>query len=166
MAGFNASWVHGSALVMETPPVDDGAVSAINHFGWGTQITMRPGDSRWFHIAIPTPVILNGVRMKLLRVFLQWQQIRGFPNSSSISDAHLWDGQTRIAKLSSHDFKENNFAVLAGHSTYELFTPKVWQFGLGLSVRLHAEGNVGGHFLEGSESPVVVIGSAGADFEA
>ena len=78
MAGVTASWAHGNAVVMEQPPQEDGGVLVdFNHFGWGTQITMRPGFPRWFHIPIPTPVLLDGKRMKLIRVWLQFSQILG-----------------------------------------------------------------------------------------
>ncbi len=165
MAGFTASWVHGNAVVAEEPPADDGGLFGFNHFGWGTQIVMRPGFARWFHIFIPTPVILDDKRMKLIRVFLQWQQIRGYRHSGYIEDAHLWDGQTRIAKESNKDFKQSGFAVIPGHSTYELRQSREWHFGVGLSFRLGGAGNVGGHFVDNSDAPVIVIGSAGADFE-
>jgi hypothetical protein len=165
MAGFTASWIHGSAVTAEAPPVEDGGLFAFNHFGWGTQITMRPGFARWFHIAIPAPVLLDGKRMKLHRVFLQWQQIRGLPRSATIQDAHLWDGQTRVAKKSNHDFKESSFRTIPGHATFELFQPRDWHFGVGLSFLLSGEGNVGGHFVDNDEAPVIVIGSAGADFD-
>jgi hypothetical protein len=164
MAGFTASWVHGNAVVMELTP-DDGGVFEFNHFGWGTQITMRPGFSRWFHISIPTPVILDGKRMKLLRVFLQFSQIRGQAGSGSIVDAHLWDGQNRIAKESNSDFKQTGFASLAGHRTFELPRSREWLFGVGLSFLLSGAGNVGGQFVDNANAPVMVIGSAGADFE-
>ena len=165
MAGFTASWVHGNALVAEQPPVEDGGLLGFNHFGWGAQIVMRPGFARWFHISIPTPVFLDDKRMKLIRVFLQWQQIRGFARSAFIEDAHLWDGQNRIAKKSNNDFKQNGYATIPGHYTYELRQSRAWQFGVGLSFRLGGHGNVGGHFVDNSDAPVVVIGSAGADFE-
>lgn len=73
MVGFTASWVHGNSVVMDAPPREDGGVFAFNHFGWGAQITMRPGFSRWFHIAIPAPVMLDGQRMNLIRTFLQFR---------------------------------------------------------------------------------------------
>ena len=165
MAGFTASWVHGHAVVMEQPPQEDGGVFGFNHFGWGTQIVMRPGFARWFHIPIPTPVILDGKRMKLIRFFLQYQQIQGYARSGYIADVHLWDGRTRKALASANDFKSNPDARIDGHVTYEPHRPIEWWFGLGVSFRLGAHGNVGGHFVDNEDAPVLVIGSAGADFE-
>lgn len=164
MAGVTASWVHGNAVVAEQP-VGDGSILGFDHFGWGTQIVMRPGSARWFHISIPTPVLLDGKRMKLIRVFLQWQQIRGYPHSAEIEDVHLWDGQNLIARMSNKDFKRSNYLTIPGHNTYELFRSREWWFGVGLSFKLGGRGNVSGHFVDMRDAPVVVIGSAGADFE-
>ena len=44
--------------------------------------------------------------------YAQWEQIRGFPHSAAIQDAHLWDAQNRIALRSHHDFKESGFATI------------------------------------------------------
>jgi hypothetical protein len=164
MTGFSASWIHGHSVVAEQPPVEDGGLFAFNHFGWGAQITMRPGFARWFHIAIPAPVILDGQRMKLDRVFLGFQQIAGFPHSAAIQDVHLWDGGQKIAALSNHDFKESPAAQIEGHRTFELLQPRAWGFSVGLSFRLSAIGFMSGHFIENKDAPVIVISAAGADF--
>lgn len=165
MAGFTASWVHGTAVVMESPGDLGSYVFEFVHFGWGTQIKVRPGHSGWYHIAIPTPVILDNRRMKLHRVFLQWRQISGYPNCGYIEDAHLWDGQTRVARRSANDFKTSGFATIPGHYTFELREPREWHFGLGLSFKLGAHGNVSGHFVDDREAPTMIVGSAGADFD-
>jgi hypothetical protein len=173
MAGFTASWVHGNAVVMEQAPGGiGGSVLSFDHFGWGTQITMRPNSTSWFHIAIPTPVILDAKRMKLLRVFLQVRQIGGFPRSGKFpragggtEDLHLYDAQNLVAKLSAKvDFNPTPDVMIEGNETFELRAPREWVFGVGLSFQLSAEGNVGGHFVDDNEAPVLVVGSAGADF--
>jgi len=165
MAVITASWAHGNAVVVEAP--DDIGVDIFSfvHYGWGTQICVRPGNSRWFHIPIPTPVLLGGKRVKLIRVFLQWEQKSGYAHCGHIEDAHLWDGQTRVATKSANDFKQDSYAMLPGHDTYELLAPKECYFGLGLSFKLGAHGSVKSHFVDDREAPVMVIGSAGADFE-
>ena len=165
MAGFTASWVHGSAVIQQQSPNEDFGVFYFNHFGWGTQIIMRPGMSHWFHIAIPTPVFLDGSRLKLIRAFLQWEQIAGYPRSGYVQDAHLWDARTCVGRLSNKDFKQSGYATIPGHSTYELRKPRLWEFGVGLSFRLSALPMVSSHWVNDGEAPVIVIGSAGADFE-
>ena len=165
MVGFTANWVHGNSVVMEAPPREDGGVFAFNHFGWGTQITMRPGFSRWFHIAIPAPVMLDGKRMNLIRAFLQFNQVSGFANSGMINDVTLWDGQTRVAAQSAREFKSEPSVTLPLHRTFELSQPRPWGTGVGLSFQLSCPPALGGHIIDNSEAPVIRIGSAGADFQ-
>lgn len=164
MVAFTASWVHGNAVVAENPPAEDGGLFGFNHFGWGTQITIRPGFARWFHITIPTPVILDDKRMKLIRVFLGYEQIAGYRNSGTIQDVHLWDARQRVAMKSNNDFLSSPEAQITGYKTYELLQPREWWFGVGLSFRLSALPYLDGHFIDNSDAPVIVIGSAGADF--
>ena len=164
MVGFTASWVHGNAVVAESPPAEDGGLFNFNHFGWGTQITMRPGFSRWFHVAISAPVFLDNARMKLIRIFLGFQQIAEYRNSGLIEDVHLWDGRRRIAMLSNRDFVNAPAARIDGYRTYELRQPRPWEFGVGVSFTLAAYPYLDGHFIDNSDAPVIVIGSAGADF--
>jgi hypothetical protein len=165
MANITASWVHGNAVVAEKPPVEDGGLLDFNHFGWGTQIVMRPGFVRWFHIFIPSPVLVDGNRAKLIRVFLQWQQVRGEPKTAYIQDAHLWDGGNKVAMKSQNDFMQDDFLVLQGNDTYELRSPVEWYFGVGLSFRLGALPMVKHGWVDNKNAPMIVISSAGADFE-
>lgn len=56
---LQASWVHGNALTVEQP----GALaSPSNHFGWGADISVLPGQSSWFHI----PVSYRGLRERVV----------------------------------------------------------------------------------------------------
>ena len=66
--------------------------------------------------------------------------------------------------MSNHDFKESPSAQIAGHRTFELIEPRAWGFGVGLSFRLSAAGFMRGQFIDNKDAPVMVIGSAGADF--
>jgi hypothetical protein len=175
-AGFTASWVHGNAVVAEhLPPLaDSSGLMDFNHFGWGTQITIRPNYSRWFHIAIPTPVIVEGTRMQLLRVFLGVRQIGGsvtggFPRPgsgvpSSPQDLHLYDARNLVAKLSAKtDFNPTPNVSIDGNETFELRAPRTWVFGVGVSFQLSAPPN-NSQINDDKAAPVFVIGSAGADF--
>jgi hypothetical protein len=71
--GFHASWVHGNALTVENPE----NLNRVGHFGWGADMQVKPGKSSWFHIALPTPVILNDARSNLMRVFLMFESEEG-----------------------------------------------------------------------------------------
>jgi hypothetical protein len=162
MAGFTASWVHGNAVVAEDPIVEDGGMFGFNHFGWGTQIVMRPGFSRWFHIPLPTPVILDGARLKLIRAFIQLHVDR----LGSLQRLDLWDGDRKVGSTEPiSNFKSSPAAQIPGHQTFELIEPHVVAFGLGLSFRLSATGYANGNFIDNRDAPMFVIGSAGADYE-
>ncbi|HEY2912714.1 MAG TPA: hypothetical protein VGK21_05100 [Candidatus Angelobacter sp.] len=159
MAGFTASWVHGNAVVVEDPPADDGGLYFFNHFGWGTQIVIGPGSSRWFHVALPTPVILDAKRLKVIRVFLQLRIER----LGSLDGADLWDGDTKVATIT--DFKDKPDVQFPGILTFELFEPLACQRGLGLSFHLEAQSYANGNFVDDKNAPMFVIGSAGADYD-
>jgi hypothetical protein len=58
---FNASWTQGNSLVVENP--EPGVDTS--HYGWGTVAKLQPGVSQWFHIPLPTPVIVNYQRSRL-----------------------------------------------------------------------------------------------------
>lgn len=68
---FHASWVHGNALTVENPE----NLNRVGHFGWGADMQVKPGKSSWFHIALPTPVILSDARSNLNRVFRKWSEV-------------------------------------------------------------------------------------------
>ena len=88
----HASWINGNALVLEEPNN-----ILVRHWGWGTemQFTFAPGATprgTWCHIAIPTPVIINDVRMKVQNVFLLFKT----GQHASIDNIHIYDGPKRI----------------------------------------------------------------------
>ena len=48
---LHASWVHGNAVTVENPS----SLDRVGHFGWGGDMTIKPGQSSWFHVPLPTP---------------------------------------------------------------------------------------------------------------
>ena len=61
-----ASWAHGNAVVAENPE----NMAHVGHFGWGSDMAVNPGRAAWFHVPVPTPVMVGDVRVKLQRFFL------------------------------------------------------------------------------------------------
>lgn len=61
-----ASWVHGNALNVESPE----NVGSYQHVFNGTNVIVTPGKSSWFHIVVPSPVVIGDVRAQLQRVFI------------------------------------------------------------------------------------------------
>jgi hypothetical protein len=66
-----ASWVHGNAVTVETPGVLD-----VGYYGWGGDMAIKPGAISWFHIPIPTPVIVNDVVLSCAASFFSLTQSR------------------------------------------------------------------------------------------
>src|SRR5437763_1550612 len=95
-----ASWVHGNALVIENP----GNLTSLGHFGWGTDVRVKPGKDTWFHIPIPTPVITGGIRTTIQKLFLLFDSENG-----SIRNIHIYDGPNKIQEFNGLMLEGNHF---------------------------------------------------------
>jgi hypothetical protein len=89
----HASWINGNAVVVEEPNN-----ILVRHWGWGTemQFTFAPGVAprgTWCHIALPTPVIINDVRLKVQKLFLFFKT----GQHAVIDNIHIYDGPGKIA---------------------------------------------------------------------
>jgi hypothetical protein len=108
-----ASWVHGNAVVLESP----NTILVVRR-GNGTemQFTFAPGvtpPGTWCHIAIPTPVILNDVRMKVQTLFLLFKT----GQHAAIDNIHVWDGPRRVATFDVIPGSNNTARRTGNHST-------------------------------------------------
>ena len=122
-----AMWMHGNAVVVEHPE----NLFALDRKGWGPEFKLQRGTSSWFHITIPTPLIIENQRSQLVRVFLCFNTPEG---DGHISEMHLYDGSDRI-----HAF-DNLFLVgdrraflMSGQNTFALPNPRLLNWGLGIS---------------------------------
>lgn len=88
---FQASWIHGNALTVESPE----NLNHIGHYGWGADMDVKHGKGSWFHVPLPTPVMLSDGRSTLFRVFLLFETEQG-----SIRGVHLYDGSGKIQEFS------------------------------------------------------------------
>lgn len=134
-----ARWIHGNAFEVEYP---DRLVRQ-EHKGWGIKFVMKPGTSNWFHISLPTPVIIDGSRPQLSKFFILYRTSQtalpadGGIFGSQISSIHLYDGYHKLK-----EFKEKNGSYYFGNhlekidtlNTWELDTPSIVHSGLGISV--------------------------------
>jgi hypothetical protein len=112
----------------------------------------------WFHFAIPTPVILNGNRASLQRVFVLWEARSGVQPAA----VHVWDGPSRIAALGitrpaadANGTTTTGTNLIDGVSRFNLPSPHSVQFSVGISVAVwfNNDGDI-------------TFFSAGADFDA
>ncbi len=117
-----ASWIHGRTLQIEYPD----RIAAESRIGWGAWVEGKPGTINWFHFAIPTPVIINDVRLQIDSVLLVFKT---GSIDAIVRDVHVYDGPWRIAVFDQVNLTGNQPLVrltLPG-------TPAVGQ-GLGISL--------------------------------
>jgi hypothetical protein len=151
---LTASWVHGNALIVETP----GNCAAITRFGWGTALDINPGTDNWFHIPIPTPVLIKDARAQLFRVFILFATK---PGDGIVSEVRVFDGKTIIRNFGNLHL-EGNFEdrIVDGFNMFTLATPHSTAAGIGVSFHFLAATGI-----DSSIPPTrVECIAAGADF--
>ncbi len=117
-----ASWIHGHSLRVEFP--DDLVVQ--RPLGFHMLVEGKPGTVNWFHFAIPTPVIVNDVRLRADTVILSFETGSA---DALVRDVHIYDGSGKIAEFNGVNLTRENW-----YHRFEIKTrPEVWQ-GLGVSI--------------------------------
>ena len=149
--GFHASWVHGNAITVENPE----NLERLGHYGWGGDMQVKHGKSCWFHVALPTPVILSDVRTKLVRVFLMFETEQG-----SIRGVHVYDGSAKVHEFNGLMSSGEHRINLDGLNTFNLPAPHTVAFGIGVSFLYIA----GIGFDSGIPPSRLILGSAGGDY--
>jgi len=117
-----ASWIHGHSMEIEYP---DRMASAIRR-GYAYQVEGKPGTTNWFHFAIPTPVIINDVRLQIASVMLR---MTTGSIDSFVRDVHIYDGEKRIAVHNEVYLVEEN-----GLARFEVPETPYLLWGLGISL--------------------------------
>jgi len=154
--GRYTSWVHGNALVPESSE----NIIDFSHFGWGTDVTMKPGKGTWFHVPLPTPAIIDGLRAKVTRVFLLYET-----DSVTIRQVHIYDGPWILEEQNSLQLFKGDFRKsIVPANTYTLKEPRTVRSGIGISFFVLADASFG--LSGGSEAPPTQfsIAAAGAEF--
>jgi len=139
-----ASWIHGHSMQIEYPD----RIAAVRRAGFSINVEGKPGTSNWFHFAIPTPVIIDDVRLRADSVMLRFTtgSVDAF-----VQHVHVYDGEKKIAEHNDIDLSmENAFVRLAVPDS-----PLV-QWGLGISIGV-------GFGVESMDHHMDFI-SAGCDF--
>ena len=167
--GLHQRWVHGTAFAPpELPSVGVNEVDR-NRWtdltglrqGWGTTWQGVPGRSAWFHIAVPTPSIIEGARVQLNQVYVLFSA--GDSNTTRWQDAganltgcHVWDGPNRLMTFNTGKAFGNHAGGIDGTNTFRLTNRPQISFGVGISVQFEFQ-NIG--------NQLVWFSAAGADFE-
>ncbi len=149
-----AMWVHGNAIIAEHPE----HILALDYRGWGPEFQLKHGTRSWFHLAVPTPLILANQRAQLVRIFLCFNTPE---RDGHISEIHVYDGADCVQVF------ENLFLVgdcrnslMNGLNTFPLPNPRVLYRGLGLSFLYQAAVCA----REPCPASYLSIAAAGADF--
>jgi hypothetical protein len=99
-----ASWIHGHSMQIEYPD----RIAYQRRTGMSFDIEGKPGTDNWFHFAIPTPVIINDVRLQVDSVLLCfWTgSIDAF-----VQHVHVYDGRYRIAEFNDINLSKDQPSV-------------------------------------------------------
>lgn len=148
--GKHTSWVHGNAVTVESPEnlVREG------HYGWGADMLIEPGKASWFHIPIPTPVLVNDARASLHRVFLMFKSEWG-----SIHSLHVYDGSSKPQEFHDLLLQGEHRLTLDAENTFVLEKPHPVVWGIGISFHF-----VAGIGADNSVPPArLIVAAAGAE---
>lgn len=148
---MHASWIHGNGLTVESPE----NMARTGHFGWGADMSVKPGKGSWFHISLPTPVIVSDVRTQLQRVFLLFDAEVG-----SIRNVHVYDGSAKIHEFNSLFLKGEHRLTLDAQNTFNLPVQHTVLWGIGISFFFIAD--IG--FDSAIPPSRLILGAAGGDF--
>jgi hypothetical protein len=165
---LHQNWAHGTAFAPAEEPSGLNEVSGIDwtdvlglRRGWGAFWEGKPGNAHWFHVSIPTPAIIEGARVRLLRIYVLF--LAGDPNVSSpgsaganITDIHVYDGPNRIATFGTFNLSGDRRAGIQGGNTFAVQARPQISLGVGISVRASFS-NVG--------QQLIGFSAAGADFD-
>ncbi len=131
-----ASWIHGHSVNVEYPD----RITNERRTGFSFAFDGKSGLTNWLHFAIPTPVIINDVRMRASSVMLSFKT---GSVDAIVQHVHVYDGGAKIA--------EHNNVNLTKDHLFERFvipdTPQM-QWGLGISIGIGFGVEMMSHHME------------------
>lgn len=146
-----AFWIHGTSVREERAGVH------LHRTDMGYYCRFMSHSPEWFHFAIPTPVLLEGKRAKVQKVFVLHETLNG----AKITKVHVYDADTKIEIIENlsitGNFKDN---IVTGKSGWKVDPNHEMQWGLGISVHVDFTPNA-----VSDDIPEVRFFTAGADFE-
>ena len=146
-----SSWVHGNALTVESPE----NLARVGHYGWGADMLIHPGKGSWFHVPLPTPVIVNNARTALERVFILFKSEWG-----SIRNVHVYDGSSKPQEFNDLVLQGEHRLSLDPQNTFVLEKPHKVAWGIGISFYFAADVDI--------DTPLpparLIVGAAGGEF--
>ncbi len=129
MAKLNAIWVDGTNVRAQndgyftTHSMTGRAARFSGHTAIGTQ-------GEWFQWSMPTPVIVDGVRATVNKVFVMYQTI----GTAKVMAVHVYDAAVRIATFENLNFSGDHFNQIDNCNAWAIQQPHSMLYGLGISV--------------------------------
>lgn len=158
---LQSMWVHGNGATIQLNQRGRGSnedllyqwtaeIGARSPYGLG-YVCQRNSDY-WFHFPIPTPSIVNGIRVRLRRATVLFNG-GSVISHIQLSSLHVWDGPNRVFARDGLAIGGENYTPIDERNSFALPDTEVF-FGTGISVQFH--------FFE---SWVLSLRSAGIEFE-
>jgi hypothetical protein len=151
-----ASWVQGTAVEPEYPHL----LTEFHRYGWGSEFLGQPSSTNWFHIPIPTPVIINDVRPNLAKVFVLFEGKSRRGNfgvkspGATITALHVYDGARRVRYFNGSSLWDDHLEGPDEKNTWLISPSQPIYYGLNLAVQ-----------VQFSDPPrPIKFAAAGADF--
>ena len=140
----HAMWIHGHSLRIEYPDRMDGDT---RQGGAYYKLIGNRNSENWFHVAVPTALIVEGRRLRLDSVMLRFRT-----DKARVTKVHVYDGETRIASHEGLTLEPEDWLF----ARFDIPDPKPEIFwGVGISFK--------GEF--GAIAPrKIEVSAAGADF--
>lgn len=156
-------FVHGSSVIVECPPQqewDEPDPLVVTRKGFCATCQTAKKMERWFHFAIPTPVIVDDRRLKVGKVWVRYltNSTPTKSTSTTVQAIHVYDGETKIAgrddlKLSPTEWHSSAVDVPGEPEVY---------WGVCISVLVEFDHEYRLH--PSSRIPTIEFSAAGCDF--
>lgn len=152
-----AMWVHGNACHVE------GQVESVTLRGTGALVTGKSDVTTRFHFPIPTPVVLDDRRLRLVRVFVLYDTLPQTKSPDALGPKLLsvgvFDGSRLVRSFDHLALTGPHDKALDAANTFTLAPAEEVFFGLSLSVSVFFTG------AQSEEKRTLLFTAAGADFE-
>lgn len=171
-----AAWAHGVSAQVERPnflighrlgvcTIDDGdAWLGILRQGDGAKFYGEKDTNNWFHFGLNAPVILNGTRLKLSKVFVLFTCAVASQHEdperwygTKINSVHVWDGAVRIATFDNLELSGGYKTIKENENQFILEPAIPVYFGINISVGV----SFFGHYITYNK---IKFHAAGGDF--
>lgn len=144
----HASWVHGNAVKLAR----EGFSLSTQYTGWGAVIQTHGAE--WFHFTVPTPVIVNGQRASIEKLFVMFSTT----GTARITAVHVWDGPDMIQGYDNLSIAGDHSKDLDAQNTWlPQARPMRWGIDISVCVDFGPPSNIA--------VPQITFTAAGADFQ-